>query len=99
MSSANPRKTNSYRKARLTVIRTATMCAICGEPLDHTADPRSRWAPTADHIVPLSQGGSHVLSNLRAVHYGCNSRRGDGVKVGKGTRRRRPPAVRASRDW
>ena len=96
------RKTNSYRKARAIIIRSATHCAICGQPLDHAADPRSRWAPSADHIVPLSQGGGHGLANLRAVHYGCNSGRGDGVTVGRGSKRpksRSVSATRASRAW
>jgi len=94
-------KSQAYRKARATVLKSATQCAICGQPLDHTADPRSRWAPSADHIIPRSLGGSLTApNNLRAVHYGCNSRRGNGVTRGKGTRKRRSVTESAaSRDW
>lgn len=92
-------RSNAYRKARAITIANATHCAICGQPLDHAADPRSRWAPSADHIVPPSQGGTHSLGNLRAVHYGCNARRGNGTTRGKGTRQRRAPQAGTSRIW
>ena len=94
-------KSNAYRKARAIVIGSAKQCAICDQPLDHTADPRSRWAPSADHIVPLSLGGAATsLSNLRAVHYGCNSSRGNGVTRGKGTgNRQRATGLATSRIW
>ena len=92
-------KSQAYRKARATVLKSATQCAICGQPLDHTADPRSRWAPSADHIIPRSLGGSLTApNNLRAVHYGCNSRRGNGVTRGIGVRRTKRLESR-SRNW
>lgn len=34
------------------------MCHVCGRP----------GADTADHIVPVSRGGTHALSNLAAIH-------------------------------
>lgn len=94
-------KAQAYRKARAKLLASATHCALCGQPLDHAAPARSRWSPTADHIVPLSQGGSLTApSNLRAAHYGCNSARGNGVTVGKGTGRRKPSSTSASsRRW
>lgn len=93
-------KSQAYRKARATVLKSATECAICGQPLDHNADPRSRWAPSADHIIPRSLGGSlTAANNLRAVHYGCNSRRGNGVTRGKGTRQRIKGGGASSRTW
>jgi 5-methylcytosine-specific restriction endonuclease McrA len=54
----------------------ASTCAICGRELLHGAPPRSRWSPSVDHILPAALGGSHDSANLRAVHYGCNARRG-----------------------
>jgi 5-methylcytosine-specific restriction endonuclease McrA len=32
--------------------------------------------------VPLSRGGTSDDANLRAAHYGCNSRRGNRLTVG-----------------
>lgn len=41
-------------------------CWICGQ----------LGADTVDHVVPLSQGGTNSLDNLRPAHRECNSRRG-----------------------
>jgi 5-methylcytosine-specific restriction endonuclease McrA len=55
------------------------VCALCGRPIDLDAPPRTRWAFSVDHIVPLSAGGPALdPANLRAAHHGCNSRRGAG---------------------
>ena len=32
-------------------------------------------APTLDHLIPLSQGGLHVLANVATAHFICNSRK------------------------
>jgi 5-methylcytosine-specific restriction endonuclease McrA len=61
-----------------------TPCPKCGKPLD----PPGRWpdrhplSPSVDHIVPLSKDPSraHDPTNLRAMHFGCNSSRGDATK-------------------
>jgi 5-methylcytosine-specific restriction endonuclease McrA len=45
-------------------------CGICGE---HVQLHRTSF----DHIVPLSKGGPHLLSNLQPAHVACNSRKGD----------------------
>jgi 5-methylcytosine-specific restriction endonuclease McrA len=39
------------------------------------------YANTADHIVPVSQGGTHELSNLLAACHQCNSTRQDRTMV------------------
>lgn len=46
------------------------VCGICRQhvPLHIT---------TFDHIVPLSKGGPHILSNLQPAHKSCNSSKGD----------------------
>lgn len=50
-------------------------CHICGKVVDvsTTNEPHSA---TMDHIVPLSLGGWHDLSNLRPAHHLCNSLKG-----------------------
>jgi hypothetical protein len=88
-----------WRKARARVLAGAQVCAICGGWLDRDAPPRSRWAPSVDHVLPVSrtrgldpetrQRLALDPAGLRAVHYGCNSRRSNG--------RSRPKHV--SRDW
>lgn len=52
-------------------------CHLCGrqtDPLIRVPDP---FAPTLDHVVPLSKGGSHTEGNIRTACFICNSRRGD----------------------
>jgi 5-methylcytosine-specific restriction endonuclease McrA len=34
---------------------------------------------TMDHVIPLAQGGPHVLSNLRPACRSCNSAKGDRI--------------------
>lgn len=54
--------------------RDGWICHLCGLKIDWFATNR-RDRPTRDHIVPFSEGGNCDDSNLRAAHYGCNSRR------------------------
>lgn len=65
--------------------RDGGVCKLCCKPVD-TADRRGNGAgynyPTIDHIVPLSRGGGHVMSNVQLAHMICNSRKGaDNAKV------------------
>jgi 5-methylcytosine-specific restriction endonuclease McrA len=55
--------------------RDAWTCRICDQPVD-TSDPNGDLAPSLDHVVPRSQGGTHDDDNLRCAHRACNSRRG-----------------------
>ncbi len=48
-------------------------CHLCGELIDPTQTVPGDWAPTIDHIVPVSAGGEHTLSNVRLAHFWCNS--------------------------
>lgn len=88
-----------YRKVRERVLRGAQVCHIYGEPLDWDAPPRSRWAPTVDHVVPVSslrdmdpRAARRIAidpSLMRPAHYGCNASRG--------ANRSKPKHV--SREW
>ncbi len=100
----------AWWRARQRVLDRATHCAICKRPLDFDAKPKSSWAPSVDHIIPVSKTKHLSLSqqrdlavdpsNLRAVHFGCNASRGAG-------RARKPtlapegpqPPMRWSRWW
>lgn len=93
----NPRKGYLYRRWRERVIEKATACAHCGQELDKSLpyrDPETGRVnlryPSADHIVPISHGGSLLdPANGQAVCLGCNRERSAG-----GT-----PMLRTSEDW
>lgn len=51
-------------------------CHICGGRIDKSLRAPDRGSATLDHIVPLAFGGEHTMHNIKAAHYGCNSRRG-----------------------
>lgn len=51
-------------------------CALCERPVDREAHWNADFAPSLDHIMPRSLGGSHDPENLRTAHRICNSLRG-----------------------
>jgi len=101
----NPRNTSRWRRLRQQLIADATACAICGHPLMHQAKPRSRWSPSADHILPLARGGNPFdPANIRITHYGCNARRAARIRnFGADPPPPEPAAARVepwrSREW
>lgn len=52
-------------------------CWLCTRPLDFTAAPNSKNAPTIEHLVAKSSGGSGDLANLALCHKACNLHLGD----------------------
>lgn len=68
-------------RARLAIYeRDAWTCQLCMEPVEASLmalDPLNDWAPSLDHIVPQSKGGTHGEDNLRLAHRWCNAVRGD----------------------
>lgn len=57
-------------------------CWICGGPIDADLPLRHRRSGTADHVIPLIDGGDDSDDNLRAAHYSCNSHRPHGGSKG-----------------
>lgn len=52
-------------------------CGICRKKVDmRIVDGRRSLAPTIDHIVPISEGGDDIKTNVRLAHRRCNSSRG-----------------------
>jgi 5-methylcytosine-specific restriction endonuclease McrA len=62
--------------------RDGDVCHLCRGHLDFRAAEDDPWMPTLDHVVPVSQGGTNALSNLRLAHRCCNSERGN-TSLGK----------------
>lgn len=56
--------------------RDAWRCKLC-----HKAVPKGKAVPhpkaaTLDHVVPLSEGGTHTRANVQLAHFECNWRKG-----------------------
>ena len=49
------------------------ICQICGLPVPYDKCCDNNWGGTIDHIVPLSIGGKHSMSNCQLAHRICNS--------------------------
>ncbi len=58
------------RNRKITLEQNNYICHYCTGP-----------ATTADHIVPVSQGGTNELSNLLPACHNCNSTRQDRERV------------------
>lgn len=56
--------------------RDGWMCGLCDEPVDRELKHPDPMCASLDHVVPLSIGGHHVLSNVQCAHLVCNIRKG-----------------------
>ena len=56
--------------------RDGWVCGICGWPIDRNVPWPDGQSRSIDHVIPISLGGDHVLSNVRLAHLGCNLRKG-----------------------
>lgn len=57
--------------------RDAWSCYLCGSDVDRDGDPNGDLAPSLDHVIPRSRGGSDDPSNLKTAHRACNSKKSD----------------------
>ncbi|MGV9360653.1 HNH endonuclease [Amycolatopsis sp. NPDC003731] len=56
---------HEYYTNRAALLASNDLCWLC----------QTRGADTADHIVPLSRGGTNRMDNLAPAHKRCNSKR------------------------
>lgn len=61
-------------KREQVIKRDGLVCWLCRGVLRRNAQGEDTI--TIDHIVPLADGGSHAISNLRLAHKRCNQERG-----------------------
>lgn len=59
--------------------RDAYRCGLCGGQTDPTHRVPHSSAPTLDHVVPMSRGGSHTYDNVQCAHFECNWQKGADV--------------------
>lgn len=98
----------AYEKAREVILKTQTVCGICGKPVDFSYKYPHPLSPTVDHIIPVSKGGHPSdLSNLQLAHRCCNRQKSDKLVEAKLTdeEKRAPKKVLSNRilpqhnDW
>ncbi len=73
-------KKNKQAKNKL-LDRFGSVCFWCEKPL-------SKAELTVDHLIPLSQGGSNNLENLRLACLCCNKKRGNSLFPPSTTKRK-----------
>lgn len=56
--------------------RDGWVCGLCDGPVDRELKHPDPMCASLDHVVPLSLGGHHVLSNVQCAHLVCNIRKG-----------------------
>lgn len=50
-------------------------CGICGEAIDLDLEHPDPLSKSIDHVIPISKGGEHSLTNCQLAHLGCNVRK------------------------
>ena len=68
----------AFEAARQKILKTQTVCGICGKPVDFSYRYPHPLSPTVDHIIPVSKGGHPSDSNnLQLAHRCCNRQKSD----------------------
>ena len=55
-------------------------CGLCGDPVDPDLEHPDPMSVSLDHIVPIIQGGGHLLDNCQCSHLTCNLRKARGPR-------------------
>ncbi|MBQ1575175.1 MAG: HNH endonuclease, partial [Clostridiales bacterium] len=77
-SDRTPGNRGAYEAARQKILKTQTVCGICGKPVDFSLKYPHPMSATVDHIVPVSRGGHPSdIDNLQLAHRCCNRQKSD----------------------
>jgi len=79
-SDRTPGNRGAFDAARQKILKTQSVCGICGKPVDMSLKYPHPLSPTVDHIIPVSKGGHPSdIDNLQLAHRTCNRQKSDKV--------------------
>jgi 5-methylcytosine-specific restriction endonuclease McrA len=55
-------------------------CWLCNLSIDRFLKWPDPMSASVDHVIPISKGGEHSMSNVRSAHLRCNCRKSDSLK-------------------
>lgn len=68
----------AYEKNKKRILKTQTVCGICGKPVNKKLKSPDPMSPVIDHMIPVSKGGHpSAIENLQLAHWTCNRQKSD----------------------
>lgn len=68
----------AYEKNKKRILKTQTVCGICGKPVNKKLKTPDPMSPVIDHMIPVSKGGHpSAIENLQLAHRTCNRQKSD----------------------
>ena len=68
----------AFEKNKKRILKTETICGICGKPVNKKLKYPDPMSPAIDHIIPVSKGGHpSAIENLQLAHWSCNRQKSD----------------------
>ena len=64
---------------KIVFMRDGWVCQHCKKRADKRFKHPNPMCASLDHIIPLSEGGTHTYANVQLAHLGCNSSKGNNV--------------------
>lgn len=89
----------AFDKNKKRILKTQSVCGICGQPVDKTLKPPHPLSPVIDHIIPISKGGHPSdLKNLQLAHWQCNRAKSDKLFNNSDSKEQAKPKVIGNRN-
>lgn len=68
----------AFEKNKKIILKTQSVCGICGRPVDKRLKYPDPMSAVIDHIIPINKGGHPSdMDNLQLAHWSCNRQKSD----------------------